>query len=174
VTDLSLAERGFLRLSRQIRNVRARPAAVLAVGVSLGAVIAMASALANASAFPGATFTVWLSLASAAFGLRVELALVVATFLLVLDSASGASYRGQRLLFGVMVAVGGLGIGTDLVAMTVVLVQGGAPPVGAARLVAWWAVIVCSDLAPVSLAALTCWLGRHGARSVGTPEEAWG
>ena len=172
MTDLSLAERGLLTIRHKLSDVQPRPVAALAVVIATGALIAIADALADASAVPGATFTFWVALASAGFGLPVELGLVVAALLLVLDSFSGAAYRGQRTLFGVLVAVGGVGIGVDLLAMIVVLVQDGAPPVRPARLAASWAALVCSYLAPVSLGALTCLLGVHGRRLLTTSKEA--
>jgi hypothetical protein len=171
VTDLSLGERGFRMIRRKINEVQPHPAAVLGVVVATGAVMAIAAAVANASAIPGVTFTFWVSLASAGFGLPVQLGLVVAALLLVLDSSSGAAYRGQRPLFGVLVAVSGAGMGIDLLALIVVLAQDGAPPVGAARLVASWVALSCSYLAPVSLGALACLLGAHGARSLPSKEE---
>jgi hypothetical protein len=172
VTDLSLAERGFQHLRDKAGRARPRPIALLAISATAGALAAMASAIAGASTLPGTTFTVWATLASAGFAVRVQLCLVVAVLLLLLDRSGGGTYPGQRALFVVLVGAGALGVAMNLTAMGVTLAREGAPPVGAPRLAGSWAAVVCSSLVPALLAGLTSGLGLHGAWSAGKRTKA--
>jgi len=174
VTDLelSLAERGYQHLRDRAQRTRPRPIALLAVSATIGALAAMASAIVDASTFPITGFTTWVTLASAGFVVPVELCLVLAVLLLLLDLSGGDTYPGQRALFAVLVGAGAFSVAIDLTAMGVTLAQEGAPPVGAPRLAGSWAVVVLSLLVPAVLATLTSGLGLHGARSAGNQGEA--
>ena len=172
MTDLSLAERGYRHLLERAQRTRPRPVALVAASTLVGALAAMASAVIDASTFPGTDLTSWVTLASSGFAVRVQLCLLVAVLLLLLDLSGGGTYPGQRAVFAVLIGAGALGMATNLTAMGVTLAQEGAPPVGVPRLAGSWAVVVLSLLVPVVLAALTSALGLHGARSARYRGEA--
>ncbi len=77
----------------------------------------MASAITDASTFPGTTFTFWVTLASAGFAVRVQLCLLVAVLLLLLDRAGGSTYTGQRASFAVPAGAGALGVAMNFTVM---------------------------------------------------------
>jgi hypothetical protein len=164
VDELTLGERDVGRLGSLLDAVRSRPVALVAVLVAVGSLATAAPAIYSASTFPSVSFDDWVLIASGAFGTRMQLGLVVAAVLMLIDGLSSGS--GQRVMFVALAAFGAVSVVANLGSLIISLsidfsLLDVSAHVGEGR-----AILVLVYLAPAVLGGLTCWVGVIGNRLV--------
>lgn len=165
VSQMSLGERMVLRSRWFLYDAISRPAAVVAVLVMLGAVAAMAAALTGASSVSFAGFRGRIFFAVDGFRTDVQLGVLVASVLLVIDTLSGGQFPGQRALFAVIGILAAAGVAANITAIVTWLTEVGVPPIGVGTTAEAWTVIIAGYLTPTALAAVSGWLALNAVRS---------
>jgi hypothetical protein len=163
VDDHTWGERGVDRLRTLVDAGRSRPVALVAVLVAFGSLASTVPTLYNASSFPRVSFNNWVLSASRAVGTPMQLGLVVAAILLVVDCLSAGP--GQRALFAALAALGAVGVVANLGSLIIALSDFSLLDVGA-QVAEGRAILVLEYLAPAVLAGLTCWVGVIGGGAV--------
>ena len=167
VSDMSPGERALLRLRWFVYDAGSRPLVVVAVLVMSAAVAAMAASVLVASANSVGDFREWVSVASTGFRTEVELGVLLAAVLLIVDSLAGRTFPGQRAVLGVLVVVATAGVAANVgnIVAWLPAVRRSAAPEGTT--VEASIVIIATYLAPAALAIVSVWMVLSGARSPG-------
>ncbi len=168
---MSPGERSLLRFRWFVYDAGARPVAVAAALVTLGAIASMAASLIEASADSLGGFRQWVFFASTGFGTDVQLGVLVAALLLVIDALAGDAFPGQRAIFGLILIVAAAGLVGNVTALAAWLTEVYGGPIGAGTNFEAWTVIVATYLAPTVLAAVSVWMALTGARWSGKAKE---
>jgi hypothetical protein len=164
VDDLTLGERGVEHLRSRLDAVRSRPIALVGVLVAAGSLSFAAPTIYNASTLPNLSFNYRVLSASGAVGTPMQLGLVVAATLLIIDRLSAGP--GQRVMLAALAAVGAVGVVANLGSLIIALsIDVSLVPVGG-HVAEGRAILVLGYLAPAVLAGLTCWVGVIGGRAV--------
>ena len=149
---------------------RSRPTLAMAALAAIGAVATMAAGIALASIDSTGSFREWLVFAGSGFELPVQLCLLSASLLLVIDFLSSPPFSGQRAAFAALAFVGAVGVVADLGAM--VAAFGPLTSLGNTRVAEARATIVLVYLAPAMLAALVVWLSVRASRGSIAPQRS--
>ena len=163
--EISPGERALLWLRWFVYDAGARPVAVAAVLTAVGVIAAMAASVVGASAEPVGGLRPWIYFAVGGFRTDVQLGLLVATCLLAIDALTGDPFRGQRAVFGLLVAAAAAGVLANVVAIVTSLSDIGVPPVGLGTTAEGWTEVIAEYLSPTAVACVSGWLALHGVRS---------
>ena len=167
VSDMSPGERALVRFRWFLYDAGSRPLVVVAVLVMLAAVAAMAASVVGASADSVGGFRQWVSFASTGFRTEVELGVLLAAVLLIVDSLTGGTFPGQRAVLGLLVIVATAGVVANVGNIVAWLPEVGRSAAPERTIVEAWIVIIATYLAPTVLATVTAWMVLGGARSLG-------
>lgn len=165
MSDLSPGERVVLRLRWGVHDAAARPVAVAAVLITLAVSAAMASALAGASTDEVGGLRNWVFYAQSGFTTEVELGVLVAVLLLVVDARAGGPFRGQKSLFAVLAGIAAAGVVANVGTIVVYLSDYADSVVPFVTTVGDWTGIITVFLASAVLAATAMWIALRGAVS---------
>jgi hypothetical protein len=163
---MSPGERALLRLRWFVNDAGSRPLVISAVLVLLAVLTAMAASVVDASSDPFDGFRQWVLFASTGFRTEVQLGVVIAAVLLVIDALAGEPFPGQRALLGLLTVVAAAGVVANLGDMIARLSEVGMPVSPEGTTAAAWTVIITIDLAPTVLATVSAWMAIAGARCV--------
>lgn len=162
MSDMSPGERILLRFRWFVYDAGSRPVAAVAVLVILGVIAWMAASFTSASSTPLGSFRLWILYVVGGFGPDVQLGVLVATLLLIIDALTGAEFAGQRVLFAVIVVLAAVGIAANVTAI-VAWLSFGVGSVGTTAEA--WAQIIARYLSPTVLAAVAGWAALSAIRS---------
>jgi hypothetical protein len=168
---MSLGERILLRSRWFVYDAGSRPVAVVAVLVILGAVAAMGAAFTGASLVSFGGFRAWIFVAVDGFRPDVQIGVLLASVLLVIDALNGGQFPGQRVLFGVILILAAAGVVANITAIVAWLTEVEFPPIGVGMTAEVWTVIIAGYLTPTVLAAVSGWValtavGTSGRRRI--------
>lgn len=166
MSEISPGERALLWLRWFAYDAGSRPVAVMAVLIGLGVIAAMAASVVGASAEPVGGLRPWIYVAVGGFRSDVQLGVLVAACLLVIDALTGDSFRGQRALFGVLVIVAVAGVVANAAAIVAWLSEVGVRQVGMGTTAEAWTLVIASYLSPTVVASVSGWLALKGVRSL--------
>jgi hypothetical protein len=168
VDDLTLGERGVRCLGRLLDAIRSRLVALVAVLVAAGSLASVVPTIYNASTFPRISFNDWVLSASGAFGTRLQLGMVLAAILLVIDRLSAGP--GQHVMFAVLVALGAVGVVANLGSLIIALSTDFSLVDVGDQVAEGHVILVLVYLAPAVVAGVTCWVGVVGSHLVSANE----
>lgn len=166
VSDVSPGERAVLRFRWFVYDAGARPVVVVSVLILLAVLAAMASALVGASTDLAGGFRNWVFFAQFGFTTDVELGVLIAAVLLVIDCRTGQPFRAQKSLFGVLAVTATAGIVANIGTIVVYLTEArvSALPFGTTAEV--WTEIITSFLASAVVASTAAWIALRGTRFI--------
>lgn len=161
--DLTLGERGFEQLRSLLDSIRSRPVVLVAVLVTIGSLGSTVPTFYSAWTFPSISFNYRVLGSSAGLGPLMQLGLVVAAVLLLIDRLSAASSR-RRAMFAILAVLAAVGVMANMASLIIALSISVPPTVGGAQVAEGRSVLVLDYLAPAALAALGCWIAVIGVR----------
>lgn len=157
--ELGNGEKLWRKAEPARRFLKTHPAAVAGALTATGVVVQMASALINASAVQR-TFEYWIGMASAGFGLPVQLVLLVGVFLLLLDGLDGLAAAGQRNVFVILGCIAAFGSIVDLTDLSTIVADSGS------EVATTWSVGIGALLTPAVIGVLACLVCLATARRI--------
>lgn len=167
MSDVSPGERTLLWLRWFAYDAGSRPVAVAGVLVGLCVLAAIVASVLGASSEPIGGFRAWVYVAVEGFRTDVQLGVLVAGVLLVIDALTGEAFRGQRALFALLMIVAAAGVVGNVTAIVAWLTEVGVPPIGVGTTAEGWTVIIASYLSPTVVAGAAGWLAMTGVRLLG-------
>lgn len=166
MSDLSPGERVGLRFRWVFYDAAARPVAVAVVLITLAVSAAMVSALLGASTFDSVGgLRTWVFYAESGFTTDVELGVLVAVLLLVVDARTGGPFRGQKSLFAVLAVIAAAGVVANIGTIVVYLSDSAVSVFPFVTTVGAWTGIITAFLASAVLASIAMWIALRGAVS---------
>jgi hypothetical protein len=169
VYEMSPGERALLRFRWFVYDAGSRPLVVAAVLVMLAVIAAMAASVVSASVDSFGGFRQWVSFASTGFRIEVQLGVLVAAVLLVVDALTGKAFPGQQALLGLLVVVATAGVVANVGNIVAWLPEVGRSAAPEGTTIEAWTVIIATYLAPTVLAIVSAWMALRGIRPLGNP-----
>ena len=162
-----MGERIVGRLLWFLYDAGARPVAVAAVLAIVGVMAVMAAALMNAWTLQDAGFTDGINVAAVGFKGNIQLVLLLAMLLLVIDARSADPFPGQRIAVVIVAVLAGAGVAANITQMAVLLHQLASLAGGVGNATSEWTAIVTTQLVTTVLAAITGWVALGELRRGG-------
>jgi hypothetical protein len=172
VSDVSPGERALLRFRWFVYDAGTRPVVVASALIILAVLASMAAALLGASTDLAGGFRNWVFFAQFGFTTDVELGVLIAAILLVIDSLAGEPFQGQRALFWVLVIAAVAGVVANVGTIIAWLTEAGVSALPIATTAEAWTEIIAAYLSSTVVASTAAWIALTGARSARTAQRS--
>ena len=149
-----------------VYDAGSRPVAVVALVAIVGVIAAIAAGLTNAWTLEDSGFSDWISVASVGFSGNIELLLMFALVLLVIDARSADPFPGQRVALAIVAVLAVAGAAANITQMVVLLHQLASLGGGEGNATSEWMAIVTTEMFTTLLAAITGWVAVGELRGV--------
>jgi hypothetical protein len=158
VEETSVGERIVARFLWFLYDAGSRPVAVAAVLAVVGVTAVIAAGLTNAWTLQDAGFTDWINVAAVGFSGSIELLLLFALLLLVIDARSGDPFPGRQPVLVIVAVLAVAGVAANITQMVVLLHQLASLAGGVGNATSEWTAIVTTQLSTTVLATITGWV----------------